>query len=289
MYKQILPSDELVLESVESYLKKNGSMSMCSDKLVATQQTRDYLYSQIVVNVPRIAACIMDSQLLENDLRVQGLYSALSKHALDPAFIDVLMQYLATVHDQEQNAVTGALLVKILNKYIETKMAETKKKDEKPNLEEVAHLRRAVGTLLSDISSIVSVRCGNLTDLQAISIAACIAMNNSDTITEIIASDFAVTANLFDILKDPSAIITAALKLKKSDYTKTTANQKAFIDSLKRWVYDKLNVIPVTTCRQFLISVYGSPNPNVDEFLIQLKDCGTQYSNLLIVAKQMIN
>ena len=223
------------------------------------------------------------------------------------------MQYLSKRNNAEENAITGAYLAKVLNRWLEININKkvdktpttptTTKKGEKEstssdvttkpeaNLEQVAHIKNALNQLLGNITSIVSTKSPTLTYDQSLAIAACIAMNNGDTIKEIIASDFPVTADIFDIVSDPSNIIKSALLLEKNDLpNKPTTNQTAFMESLKRWVYNKLNIIPTQTSYQFLVATYGSASSvNVSTKFINPKDCGTMYSNLLTVAKQLIN
>lgn len=299
---QITDTDEIILNSVESYLKKIGTPvgQNGQEQLYIMEQARDYLYSDIAQRVPRVAAYILSADM-ENDKYAKGLFLALSKHALDPVFIDILMQYLTKINSPEENGVTGALLVKIMNKYIDQNWkeptkpkkgekgseAETSKND--TSLRAIEHIQKAVNQLLGQMSSIIRTRCGNITQSEASAIAACIAMNNKQTITEIINSDLPITAQIFDVLSDPSVLIKSALLIEKTEFPKLSTNQSAFVESLKRWVYDKLNVIPTQTSYQFLVATYGSRTPDVSKYLIQIKDCGTQYSNLLIVAKQLVN
>ena len=306
--KQITDSDMIILQSVESYLKTLHTpvIQNPQEKLIVTQQARDYLYSDIVQRVPRVAAYIMGADM-ETDTIAQGLYMALSKHVLDPVFVDILMQYLMKTNNAEENGIVGALLTKILNKHIESKTKPTsvpspkkdKEKDkdadkksaepEKLDLSDVAHIQSAINCLLGNLADIIITRCGNLTRPEATAIAACIAMNNTETINEIVASDLPITAQLFDIVQDPSNLIKAALLLKKSDFVKMSKNQTTFMESLTRWVYDKLNIIPTQSSYQFLVATYGSIKPEVQNYYIQIKDCGMKYSNLYAVAKQLIN
>ena len=300
---QITDSDMIVLQSVESYLKSLGTPAATNpqEQLYITQQARDYLYSDIAQRVPRIAAYIMTADM-EHDTVAQGFFYALTKHSMDPVFINILMQYLTRMPDRDEMAITGALLVKILNKHYESESKAPKttkvKKGEKeldapvdPNkeLEKYDYIRQAVNYLLGDLARLIATKCGNLNQNQALAIAACLAMNSQDTIKEIIASDMPVSAQLFDIVENPTNLVRGALLLDKSEYTKLTPNQKEFIESLKYWVYDKLNVIPTQTSYQVLVSVYGSVKPDVSKYLINPRDCGNKYPNLKLVANQLIN
>jgi hypothetical protein len=308
---RITDSDMICLHSVDSYLKSIGTpvTRTPQEKLIIMQNARDMLYSDIVRRVPRIAAYILAADM-DVDTYAQGLDKSLSRHALDPVFINLLMQYLAKSNNREECCITGAYLVKIANKWIETNVKEEKpastKKGEKAEeatkaptsnsdpLEPIMHIMNAIRALLGGLASYVAVRCNNvLPENQNIAIAACIAMNNKDTILEIIKSDFPITADIFDVpelVPDPSSLIRETLLLEQSDIPgKPTTNQQAFIDSLTRWVYKKLNEIPAQAIYSFLISTYKTQSPKIDTKFINPKSCGTQYSNLLAVAKQIIN
>ena len=308
---RITDSDMICLHSVDSYLKSIGTpiTRTPQEKLIIMQNARDMLYSDIVRRVPRIAAYILAADM-ETDTYAQGLDKSLSRHALDPVFINLLMQYLAKSNNREECCITGAYLVKISTKWIETNVKEEKpapaKKGEKATeeapkattnkdpLEPIMHIMNAIRALLGGLASYVAVRCNNvLSENQNIAIAACIAMNNKDTLTEIIKSDFPITADIFDVpelVPDPSNLIRETLLLEQSDIPgKLSTNQQAFVDSLTRWVYKKLNEIPAQAIYSFLISTYKTNAPKIDTKFINPKSCGTQYSNLLAVAKQIIN
>lgn len=310
MINSLIDSDVIILQSIESYLKsKNMPMAQSpQEQLMMTQAARDYLYSDIVRRVPRVASYILQADI-EKDTFAQGLNMSLSKHVMDPVFVSMLMEYLAKNNNGEENSTTGAYLAKVLNKWLdqhiktpEKIMAPPKEGEKdgvvedvnKPSKNDVApveHLRVAVSQLLGNIQSIVMARCNNITDGQALAIAACLAMNNAETIKEIISSDFPVTADILDIVADPTNFIKASLLFEKTDIpAKLSTNQTAFVDSLKRWVYKKLNDISTQAAFQFMVATYGSATSvDVSTKFINPKDCGTQYSNLLAVAKQLIN
>lgn len=296
---RITDSDMIILQSVESYLKGLGTPLNKSpqETIILTQQARDYLYSDIVQRVPRVAAYLLQADM-ETDTVAQGLNISLSKHVMDPIFVNLLMQYLAKHNNAEENCITGAYLAKILNKWMDqnVKNDKTAKKGEKETattgdpLEPVSHISWAVNQLLGNIAGLVSTKCANIDEYQALAIAACLAMNNNETIMEIIKSDLPITADVLDIIADPSNLIKSALLLEKADVpAKLSANQTAFMDSLVRWVYKKLNMIPTQSSYQFMVAAYGTITVDVSTKYINPKDCGTQYSNLLTVAKQLIN
>lgn len=307
MINIIEDSDQIVLNSVESFLKHNNTAMPLNpqDALYIRQMARDQLYSEIVHRVPRIAAYIMQSNI-EDDHIAKGLFNALSKHSKDPVFIQLLMQRLCNDNNPEANGLVGALLTMILQKLIEEKKIEPAKvtvekksdkdksvvkKEETPqaNMDDVKHIYNAISCLLGNLASVIATRCGNITVPEAETIAAYINMNNDNTVKGIIESDLPVSAQVFDIVQNPSNIITSALNINKSDYPKPTTNQSNFIETLKKWVYEKLNQLPTEVSYRFLVNAYGSIKPETTLKLIQLKDCGTQYSNLLVVAKMLIN
>lgn len=299
---QITNSDMIVMQSVDSYLKTlNTPISQNpQERLIIFQKARDYLYSDIVQRVPRVSAYILSADM-ETDTTAQGLFVGLYNHSLTPEFVDILMQYLSRNNNPEENGVVGALLVKIMNKYIEKNWKDPvkPKKGEKGSEKEetvnndmsaIKHIQDAVNHLLGNLASIICSRCGNLTHTESLAIAAAISMNNKDTIREIINSDLPVTADIFGVIDDPTNIIRSALLIEKTEFAKTTANQSAFIESLKRWIYRMLNVLATLTSYQFLVATYGSIKPDVSKYLIQIKDCSReQYPNLHEVAKQIVN
>lgn len=300
----IYDSDKIFLESVESYIKKfyGGKMMTVNpqEQLVVTQNARDYLYSEDAARFPRIAAYVLQCDL-ETDLVGKAFNLSASNLMLDPNFIDILMQNLAKNNNAEENCITGAYLTKLMNDWIvkntDTVKTAGKKKGEEtteekaPSLEPIMHVRNAVYKLLGNIASLIQVRCGNIDEYAAIAVAALIAMNNDGTIKELIKSDLPVTADVLDVIKNPTNFVRSILLLEKNDIpAKPTTNQTAFLDSLKRWVYKKLNEIPTQSAYQVMVSTYGLPNGvDVSTKFINPKDCGTQYPNLLQTAKIIIN
>ena len=300
----ITDSDMICLQSVESFLKeRNIPLSQSpQERIMVTQQARDWLYSEIARRFTRVAGYILQADL-ETDDMAKGLNYSLSKHLLDPVFVNILMCYLARENQAEANTLTGAYLCRVLNKWMEQNpmpKADAKgKKDSEPTtvvteeeyLAPVKHLNDAVFTLLGKMADIIAVKSVGLSKNQCVAIAACLAMNNDATIHEIINSDFPITADVFDVYTNPSNIIKSILLLKKDELpTKPTINQSAFIDSLKRWVYNMLNKIPTQSIFPFLVSTYGGMTTvDVSDKFINPKSCGNQYSNLLTVAKQIIN
>ena len=307
MINIINDSDQIFLHSTESYLKSIGTPmpNTPQEKLYIMQNARDVLYSDNVARAPRIAAYIMQSNIDEDD-KAKALFKAFCEKAKDPVFVQLLMQYLAPRNNQDENGIIGAMLSKIMAKLLDddkvvstTKVIEKKSDKDKTakivettteiNVDKYKHIYDAVQCLLGNLASIIATKCGNITVPEAMSIAACIVMNNDDTVKEVIDSDLPISAQVFDILNNPTNVIKSALNLNKADYTKLTTNQSNFIETLKKWVYEKLNVLPTYTAEQLITAAYGSLKPDTSMKLIQLKDCGTQYSNLLMVAKQIIN
>ena len=298
----------IVLESAESYLSKIQPQLMNAnpqEKLMAYQQAKDNLYRSIVVLVPMVAEYINGADM-ETDTYAQGLWIAMCNHCKDPNFVKMLLDFLNYSNNPDFNRATGALLSKVNSKLLKdkrndaAKKAATAKKDGKDaatkpgeiDTSDIAHIYTAVKMMLGDIMTIVRERCGNLSEAEALGIAACLGMNSKDTIEQILESDLPVTAQLFDIVayRDPTRLLTAALLMETPKIAKPTQNQQNFLDSLKRWVYDKLNIISEQQAYQFLLSVYG-PNPSqkdIGMYFINVRDCGNQYPNLLAVAKYLI-
>ena len=311
MIQSFMASDSIVLHTVESYLKTLGTPRNLPPEaqLTLVQNARDYLYSEIAQRVPTLAPKILSADM-NLDERASALFMALSKHALDPVFIRILMNYLGTLNKEGQNMsaclVTGALLAKIMGKYIDdhTKQTNVTTKDKKDKKEEktvtpadikpndfseIKHLQEAVNMLLGDAANKIAVRCGNITYQESLAIAACIATNNESTITELIASDLPITADVLDIIQNKTELMKAALLLEKKDFAKLTTNQQKFVESLERWVFDKLeHNCTSTQAYNFLLSIYGL-RPDTNKYLINVRDCGTTYSNLLQVVRLMAN
>lgn len=303
-YSQLYPGDVTFLDSLESYLKKLNVSAYATpqERLTITEQARSSLYSYDAQCLPRVAEKILDADM-EVDQEARGLWIAFSNHVMDPIFVDIMIQFLRTRNDPALNGMIGALLSKVINNYLEDKWRkDEKKKDKKPkdaateetvpDFDEVKHIQAAIEELLGPTANSIQVRCGNLTHPEALFIASCIAMNSQKTIKEILTADLPITADIFGNLNNPDPIIKGSLKLLKADVpSKPTANQSAFLESLKRWIYTMLEKIPggTTVCYQYLVGVYGSVNPDVSPYYIQIKDCGTMYTNLLTVAKQIVN
>lgn len=299
--------DMIVLQTVNSYLKQNCdkqriAITSPQEKILLTQNARDALYSEIVHRVPRIAAYIMQADIEQDDI-AQGLLRALENHVQDPVFIDLLMQRIQRANDAEERGATASLLVTIADRYITKNKAETdakpKKKDDKEkeekstvNEEFIKQINQAVHFLIGAEAAVVSTRCPNLQKGDALTVASCLMMNNSSTIKELLKANIPITAQIFDeFIQDPTNLIKSALLLKKDELVKYSDNQQRFIDSLKRWVYNKLNIITPQQCYQFLISVYGSTRPkgeDIQMYMIYLPDCGSTYAQLHNVATALI-
>lgn len=319
--KQIVDSDVVVLHSIESYVKSMGmNTKECSPEeiLAVTTSARDILYSEISQRTARLIAYVMSSSL-ETDTVAQGINTAMTNHFMDPNFVSILMQYLNKVKNPEEDGIIGAYIAKIISKYIEDEnsrcskptsstppASDNKKKGgkkddkvetlpfedvpKKPNFEPIQHLQKAASILLEANTGLVITRCPSLTDAQAMAVAACISMNNQDTVPELVKSDLPITADVLNMLDDPSDVIKHVLLMSKDEYSaKLTQNQKEFLESLKRWIYFRLNAIPTQTAYQFLVSVYGNIKVDCNKYYIKLKDCGNQYPNLLEVAKALCN
>lgn len=305
-YSQMYPGDVNFLDTVESYLIKSGvQMGLTpQENLAITDQARTALYSYDVQCIPRITDKILNANM-DVDPEARALWIAFYNHSLDPIFIKFLMEYLHGRQDAALNGRVGALLTKVLEKYFENKLKESqpekksdkkdkesKEKKDEVKYEEIEHLQIAIEKLLGSSAIVIEHCCGNITHHEALFVAACIVMNSQTTISEILNSDLPVTADVFNEFTPYDQLVMAALKFPKSEVpTKPTANQTAFLESLKRWVYDKLDSINggAYKCYQFLVYTYGSVKPDVSPYYIQIKDCGTTKPNLIQAAKQIVN
>lgn len=287
------------LDSLQSYLKKSRiqiDAMRPEQRLSVLDQAKNCLYSYDAQIIGDVAKRILQSDL-ENDPDAQALMLAMYNHSMDPAFITVIMQYLAARNDPSLNGVVGAVLIKVLGQYYDTHTPKDKdkKKDAQPeiNVAEVKHIQGAVENLLGGMADLIVTTCGNMQHEEALAVAACLAMNNDQTIIELVNSNAPIKASIFDqILANPGGIIQGALLLKKSDLpTKLTPVQTEFLNSLKEWLYDVLDKRPEGSLQlyNYLVAVYGSVKPDLSPYYIQLKDCGTRFTNLIQVAKQISN
>lgn len=302
--------DRIVLESPESFKKKKG-ITPAANPMDAINQDivfKNELYSRIAERMPVYALNILSPENEENGF-VKALGEAITQHIIDPAFISILLQSLEQRHDPDApkaRGVVGALLIDLVTDYISkgsrTKTADDgdkKKKKEDDSIDEKLHAdtaeaRRAAHILLDDLSKEVKDVCAELEDHEALLIAGCIAVGGPVALKRIIAMDYPVTADVFNIVMHDNevyqSLIIEALRLEADKYTKVSANQKAFIESLKRWVFTNLNNLtnPHQICDK-LVLAYGSQKPeNTKKYLIQVMDCGTSYGYLLSVARQLI-
>lgn len=300
MYVQNFREDQIsFLDSVERYLEKAGIKVQTmapQQRLAVMTNARNTLYSYDAQIIGDVARRILRSNL-DNDTDAQAFMLAFYYHAQDPAFITIVMKYLEQRNDPSLNGVVGAVLLKVSAQYI----AEHKPKDKKDKkddettdeIKEIRHIQAAIERLLGTVADTVVLTCGNMAHHEALFVAACLAINSEQTIIELVKADLPVTAVIFDkIITDPSCIIKGALLLKKSDLpTKLSANQTAFLTSIKNWLFKKLNdtVEDAVLLYTYLVGVYGSVKPDLSPLYIQIKDCGTSYPNLLTVAKQITN
>lgn len=302
---------QLTLNSVESYMKKQNMPNPTTpeESLYMRQNAKKPFYAKIIPAAPMLMQYILEADKTE-DQKAVALDFAYAKHVLDPEFIEMLMMYLAGPEQTTASrAVVGAYLTLLLNDLLEKKEKKVnkipipmKKGEEEQKFiekevveyvtrpEDVKHISEAISTLLGATASWIQSEYPGLNDREALGVAAAVCMANNYSIQAIVDTNLAITAKIFDMLDNngQNKVIISALNLKKDEFQKLAGNQQAFIDSLKRWVYGKLNALDITTCYQFLVGVYGSTKPsNLSTRLIYVKDCGTSHINLLQVAKQL--
>lgn len=290
----LVESDLVCLESVESFLERmHAPMPRTpEEKLALTQMARDQLYSDIANRLPRVAANILDDKNAEDD-KVKGLIIAMENHCMDSAFVDIVMQRLRTEGFIDDCHIIGALFVTVADRYFTKNKPVGKMKPEEEEAHnqklanDIKHLRDASSILLADIAEDVSKMCPGLSETDKLAVAAALSVNNTSTIRELMNFDGEITADIFRIYKEPDNIIRAALTMKKVDYPKLTAKQKAFVESLTEFVFKNLNRVDMARCYQFICNAYQSPNPNTNEYLICITDVSkSAYPNLHEVVKQ---
>lgn len=289
-----MDTDEVCLDSVESYIRRIGAPvpRTPEEKLVITQHARDMLYSDIANRLPRIAAYLLD--VGDGEEKAKALRFSIERHCMDAAFVNVVMQRLATNGFLEDAHLVGALFVTIVNKYFEDHKPTSKMKAEeveelqKKNVQETQHLKNAISVLLKDIIVSVKEYCPGLNDeVEIPAIAGAIAVNNETTLSELMNFDKQLTADIFKVYADPDKIIRAALLMKKNNYIKLTATQQKFVQTLKDFVFKKLDQLDMTMCYRFLLSVYNDMKPKTSEYLICITDVSkAQYPNLHEVVNQ---
>lgn len=318
IYKEINPRvHNIVLHSVQSYMdaRRIPKSTSPTDNIIQENVYRQQLYSEIAEFMPTYAYHIL-SHTGDDDPFSKGIREALIHHIQDREFIDITLQYLNGLRDTDapkQRAMVGSLLTDLILRYMNTiPKAEDdgKKKDKKDSKKEelseaeqtalaiIEPARIAAANLLGGLTRTIQEACPELSDNDAIFIGGCMLMGtslhpNTACIKNIYDANIPVTADIFNIVRDDSetfeAILSGALLLEASAFQKTGANQKAFIDSLKRWVYSTLDMVtdPVKL-HTFLVRVYQSVQLDVQTKLIKLNECGPTYPYLLNVAKQLI-
>lgn len=304
----ITNADKVVLENVESFLRTQGIRLSADPKERIFQETRgkEALYSEIVRRLSRVCRFILDAD--DDSSAAKALNYALSNHVDDPAFTSVVEQYFRSSGESiEQRGCVGALFTSYLSeklskrKPIDTKAdKETKEATKKANEqieESVVHINACIKNLLGPVVDEISNVTTNLDEHQILAVAAAVAMDCEQTYENILDSDIPVTADVFtpNIVRDPSRLVRAALLMSKDKYSKyTSKNQKEFLESLKRWVYNKLNILSPHQCYDFLAGTYQKTkfkkdDKSADVLFINVRDCGTKYTNLLTASKILLD
>jgi len=320
-FYQVRDDDRIVLLSLDEYLAQRGytPQNVRPEEWVRIIDVAgDAFYSDIVQRLTRLFPFINYAD--ENDDRARGLKNSLYHHMRNPRFINLMMKQLYQENNAKANGYAGAFLCKAAERYLRdmkelddaevTAVPKTTKKDEKgketkvptpPAAPKKTHLDENVAAsmynaamqLLNGKYQYVKNRCVGIEDGDALAIAGYLSMNNELTLKGLIQCDLPLTAELLQndstIGPDPGNIIAAALHLQKADYTKLSVNQTKFIDSLTKWVYSRLDSLAPTACLEYLVSVYrtSAPGDVVKTNLIQLKDCGTQYPQLIQVVRAL--
>lgn len=304
----ITNADKVVLENPESFLRTQGISLSADPKERIFQETRarEALYSEIVRRLSRVCRFILDAE--EGSVAAKELKYALFNHVDDPAFTTVVNQYFnSSTESLEQRASVGAIFTSFMAEKLSKKKPIDPKADKETKEavkaandkieEDIVHIDACVKNLLGPIVTEVRNVTTNLKDNQILVVAAAIAMNCEQTYENILDSDIPVTADVFtsNIVRDPSRLVRAALLMSKDKYSKyASKNQKEFLESLKRWVYNKLNVLAPHKCYDFLAATYQKTRIKKDDkvtdvLFINIRDCGTKYTNLLTASKILLD
>lgn len=304
----ITNADKIVLETPESFLRAQG-ISLSEDpreRLFQLTRAKEALYSEIVRRLSRICRFILNAE--DDSIAAKELTYALFNHVDDPAFTEVVDQYFNRSSESiEQRAGVGALFTSFMSEKLSKKKTidpkadkETKDaiKAENDKIEDgITHIMGCVKKLLGPIVDEIENVTTNLNKNQVLTVAAAIAMNGEQTFENILDSDIPVTADVFtsNIVRDPSRLVKDALLMSSDKYSKyVSKNQKEFLESLKRWVYNKLNVLTPHQCYNFLAATYQKTKIKRDDkvtevLFINVKDCGTKYANLLTASKILLD
>ena len=306
---EVISSDLVVCQSLDNYMKSRG---VSPDKIRPDeylryyQDARDVFYSDIAQRTSRLIAYI--NIMPEDDDKAKAFKYALSHHMRDKAYITILTKQLVHENNSYANALVGSFVCEALRQYHADMMKldaddaeavkETKKKDDKAQAPLKSHVDPEIVEsmltlgkhLLAPYCEFVQNKFVKMEESQVITIASLIAMGNEATVSAILDSDIAVTADVLDCPKITNGqlpyIYTGILRLKKADWAKLSVNQTKFVESLTKWIYNRLNSMDPALCLNLLVYVYGSITPAeyVKQCLIQPKDCGSQYPNLRQVA-----
>jgi len=310
---EVIASDIVVLQSLESYMASRNVTpnTVRQDEYLRFYETcRDTFYSDIAQRTSRIVAFINSKP--ETDDQAKALKLALCQHMRDPIFLQILTKQMERENNPVSRGLVGSMICAAIAQYreemerkdkLDAEAAKAnKKKDEKvepvkSNLDEnvCVQMSNVAMNLLGEVYAYVDRNCVGLGVGDKIAIAAYLAMGNELTVSSLIDSDLPITA---DILNEPMLthdndrlprVYAGILRLQKADYVKLSVNQTKFVESLTKWIYDRLNSLDMNLCLQLLVYAYGSafPADYVKTCLIQTKDCGTQYPNLLQVTRSM--
>ena len=303
------PSDKILCENVESLMAKQQLPTgiPTAQYLYIEEMTRQNFYQEAIPKVPRVIQYIFESDL-DTDKNAQGLdYGVKRLLIYDGNFLNTLMTYLAQPNiSQAGIAAVGAYMVRIVSDYAAAhpvedakgKKADKDKKADEPDteLEGINRINEKLGILLKNVVDKVNINCPGLSDREALSVAAALAMQNEYTIPQLIESNLPITASLLDIIRmggnneAVSVVIASAFLLEKKDYPKFTENQDKFIESLSQYVYKLVNEKSETEIFSFLTWVYDTTdgrNVKLENYIIDPRACGTQNGRFHATAKHL--
>ena len=306
------PDDKILMENVESLMAKQqvgypGGLTP-QQYAYAEEVTRQNFYFKAIPRVPRVVQYIFEADL-ETDEMAKGLEFGIKKLLVyDAGFLTALMAHLAQPNINPAGiASVGAFMVKIINEYAEKmkeKAADTKGKKKEETTEKddeaagIERLNGNVGILLRNVAEVVDANCPGLSESEQLATAAAIAMQNEQTVGCLLQNNIPVTANLIDIIrrsgnnKAMNLIIASTFLLEKKDFPKLTEVQEKFIDSLTTYMFNLINEKGPTEIWALFAWIYDirsadCKNVNLENYIIDPRSCGPQYSRLHAAVKQM--
>ncbi len=283
----------MVINTVDTFIQSEriSIPTNPEQKLRFMKSIGDEFYSEVARRMPRIINVLMidgPQNQFEN-----GLLIAYRGHCMNPRFVEILKMYINAECSTTDKHIIGAFLISVADKYFASHpVKDDKKTDSTKEKAEIAqkivHVTNTAMELLSDYMEALDVISPGFEPSERAAIAAALSFENEITIKELVKSDLPVTSEVFKVYPHSDRIMIAALKLKKKEFTKLSKNGEAFIESVKKFVFSKLNNVEPAVCFRFLTDhVYRSISFDTNEYLLCITDSlQSEYPSLYEVAKE---